>query len=62
MTQFKTFLKVRNMPDIEDLDLENLPNILSKFYTAVCTKKAGEQYQIGSFKVIRAALNRYFKQ
>ena len=35
---------------------------MSKFYTDVHTKKAGEQYQIGSFKVIRAGLNHYFKQ
>ena len=61
LSRFKTFLQVRNLPVMEDLDVKDLPSILSKFYTDVRTKKSGEQYQTGSFKVIRAGLNRYFK-
>ena len=61
LTRFKTFLQLREYPDIDDLDLDELPSILSKFYTDVRTQKAGEQYQTGSFKVIRAGLNRFFK-
>ena len=61
LTRFKAFLQLRKLPDVEDLDVDQLPQILTKFYTDVRTKKTGEQYQTGSFKVLRAGLNRYFK-
>ena len=60
LTRFKAFLQLHNLPDIDDIDLDQLPDILTKFYTDVCTK-SGEQYQTGSFKVLRAGLNRHFK-
>ena len=44
MTRFKAFLQLRHYPDIDNLDLDELLTILSKFYTDVRTKKQGEQY------------------
>ena len=62
VTRFKSYLKHRKLPDIDDIGTEELPNILTRFYTDVRTKKSNEQYQTSSFKVLRAGLNRYFKK
>ena len=61
LNRFRNFLCVRQLPDLDELQSENLPGILCKFYTDVRTKKSGKQYQTGSFEVLRAGLNRHFK-
>ena len=62
LNRFKTFLKLKQYPYIEDVKTEDLPQILTQFYTSVRTKKAGDLYQTSSFKLLRAGLNRYFKR
>ena len=59
--RLNAFLKLRELPQLEDLDDNELPSVLLKFYTDVRKIKEGEQYQTSSFKVLRAGLNRYFK-
>ena len=61
VNRFKAFLALRNYPDVEQLSDEDLPKILTKFYTDVRTMTSGENDKTSSFKVIRAGLNRYFK-
>ena len=62
LNRFRKFLQVQDLPELEDLKDQDLPDILTKFYTDVRTKKSGELYKTSSFKVIRAGLNRYFKR
>ena len=62
LTRFREYLKHANLPQLEDIQIEHLPKILTNFYMSVRTKKTGELYQTSSFKVLRAGLNRWFKQ
>ena len=61
LNKFKKFLQLRGYPDLEDLECDQLPDILTKFYTDVRTSGKGELFMTGSLKVIRVGLNRYFK-
>ena len=61
LRRLRGFLKLRSYPELEDIPTDDLPAILTKFYTDVRKKKDGTQYQTSSFKVLRAGLNRYFK-
>ena len=62
LNRFKAFLKLKQLPPLEDIKTEDLPQILTQFYGSVRTKKSGEMYQTSSFEVLRAGLNRYFKR
>ena len=71
------FLKERQLPDVDSIDLEQLPQIISDFYFSVRKKKITDDgteptekeaaraklkhYKNSSLKSGRAALNRYFK-
>ena len=59
--RFKAYLKVKQLPDIDDIDDNELPAILTTFYTDVRTKGRGELYKTSSFKVLRVGLNSHFK-
>ena len=45
MNRFKAFLALRNYPDVEQISDEDLPKILTKFYTDVRTMTSGENYK-----------------
>ena len=62
LNQLKAFLKLKNFPNLEQVKTEDLPKILTQFYSSVRTTKSGELYQTSSFKVLRAGINRYFKR
>ena len=61
MTRFCEYLKHADLPQVEDIPIDELPKILTNFYISVRTKKNGELYQTSSLKVLRAGLNRWFK-
>ena len=61
MACFKKFLQKKNLPEVDLIDYDDLPKILTRFYTDICTNKNGEMFKIGSFKVMRAGINRYCK-
>ena len=61
LTRLKAYLKVRGLAPFEELQDDELPEIITKFYTDVRTRSKGELYKTSSFKVLRAGLNRYFK-
>ena len=62
LTKLRAFLAHRDLPALELITNDELPDILTKFYTSARTQKKGELYQTSSFKVIRSGLNRYFKR
>ena len=61
LTRLRNYLKIRELPELEDIDDVDLPQIIMKFYTDVRTTTKGEMYKTSSFKVVRAGLNRHFK-
>ena len=61
MRRLRAYLAFMKMDSPEDLPYVDLPKAIEGFYTSVRTKKNGELYQTGSFKVLRAGLNRWFK-
>ena len=62
LNQFNAFLKVENLPDIEDLnDIHQLSEILQSFYTALRPIKSTD-YSAQSLKCIHSGLNRYMRK
>ena len=57
LKKFQSYLKLRKMPMENEIADEQLPRILTKFYTST----TGKLFKTGSLKVIRAGLNRHFK-
>ena len=66
------FLKERQLPDVDYLDLDQLPDIIGDFYFSARKKKISEEgidqsdnklthYKNSSLKSGHAALNHYFK-
>ena len=60
VTKLKKYLQVKKLPHIEQISVEDLPNVLFHFYVEIKPKK-DDDYSVQSFKCIRAALNSYFK-
>ena len=56
----RAYLKEKSLPNIEDIDLDDLPEILSGFFTDARTKD-GKPYTVGSMKSIRCNINRWFQ-
>ena len=52
--KLRAYLDLRNFGLLEDIANEDLPNILTTFYTDVRKQKDGEQFQASSFKMLRA--------
>ena len=61
VTQFKRFLHVRNLPDIDDISTIDLDGILFDFYSSIQPQKKTD-YSVQTLKCIRAGLNRYFRK
>lgn len=59
---FKDYLKEKKLATLEETLTENLPNILSDFYTELRKADGENDYKISTLKCIRAALNRHFKE
>ena len=60
VSQFEAYLKLKNLPNIMDIDLELLASTLRNYYVEICPQK-DENYAVQSLKCKRAALNRFFK-
>ena len=60
MVTFKEYLKEKKLSDVEQLTIDNLPDILSDFYSNL-KKIDGGNYKLQSIKCIRAGINRYMK-
>ena len=60
MTQFREYVAEKNLPLIENIKNEDLPENLFKFYLQ-CHKTDGDDYKLQSLKCLRAGINRYMK-
>ena len=60
MATFHDYLTEKQLPAIEDLTVQQLPDILMDFYTNL-RKVDGENYKLQSLKCIHAGINRYMK-
>lgn len=61
MNCFSDYLKEKKLPPVYKIESDDLPNILSDFYTELRKTDGENDYKISTLKCIRAALNRYFK-
>ena len=61
LRKFSKYLIKHELLEEGQLKDEQLPGILTKFYTDVRSSITGERFKTGSLKVIRAGLNRHFK-
>ena len=61
LNKFKSYLKLLGLSELDLIEVDQLLEILTKIYTDVRTNSKGELFMTGSFKVLRAGLNRYFK-
>lgn len=55
------YLAEKKLPDIDTISTDELPNVLSDFYTELRKVDAKGQYKTSTLKCIRAAINRYLK-
>ena len=60
MKTFLDFLREKGLPDLEDMDVKQLANVLEDFY-ANLRRLDGEDYKLQSIKCIRAGINRWTK-
>ena len=60
LKQFREYLALKKLPDVDAISAIDLPEILFHFYALVKPQKS-EKYATQSLKCIRAALNRWFK-
>ena len=60
ITILRDYLSEKQLPAVELLDIDELPDILMDFYTNL-RKVDGENYKLQSLKCIRAGINRYMK-
>ena len=56
VSQFEVYLKLKNLPNIMDIDLELLASTLRNYYVELRPQK-DENYAVQSLKCKRAALN-----
>ena len=62
MKQFAVFLAQKNLPKVDDLEIDSsLDDILADFYASVQPQKK-DDYSVQTLKCIRSGLNRYFRQ
>ena len=59
--QFSSFLQLKGLSKVEDLDDSELSEVLFDYYSSVQPQKKDE-YSVQSLKCMRAGLNRYFKK
>ena len=60
LNQFKRYLNVKNLPEVDDIPLIDLDEILFNFYSSIQPQKK-EDYSVQTLKCMRAGLNRYFR-
>lgn len=58
---FNDYLKEKKLPDAASVSTEQLPTILTDFYTELRKVDGQGEYKTSTLKCIRAALNRYYK-
>ena len=58
---FRHYLHVKNLPNIEQINVLDLGDILSDFYSCVKPQKK-DDYTVQSLKCLRSGLNRYFRK
>ena len=61
LRQFKRFLHVKSLPQVEDIATSDLDGILFEFYSSIQPQKK-EDYCVQTLKCIHAGLNRYFRK
>ena len=59
--QFTQYLLAKKLPEIDRLDLNDLPSILYDFYPAAKPIKS-DGYAVQTLKCLRSALSRYFRK
>ena len=60
MATFTDYLVEKNLPSIDQISTESLPEIMKDFYTNA-KKIDGGDYKVQSLKCLRAGINRYMK-
>ena len=61
LAQFKHFLKVKHLPEVDDIATSDIDGVLFEFYSAIQPQKK-DNYCVQILKCIHAGLNRYFRQ
>ena len=61
LAQFKHFLKVKHLPEVDDIPTPDLDGVLFEFYSAIQPQKK-DDYCDQFLKCIHVGLNRYFRQ
>ena len=61
LRQFKCFLHVKSLPQVEDIATPDLDGILFQFYSSIQPQKK-EDYCVQTLKCTCAGLNRYFRK
>ena len=59
LSQFSQYLRAKSLPKLEDISIEDLPDILYNFYPSV-KLLISDNYSIQTLKCLRSGLNRYF--
>ena len=59
LSQFSQYLAAKKLPKLQDLTVDNLPEILYNFYPSVKPLKSNN-YSVQTLKCLRSGLNRYF--
>ena len=61
MDQFKNFLLLKNLPEVDDISPQDLNKILCDFYSSVRPQKK-DDYSVQTLKCLHSGLNRYFRK
>ena len=61
LKQFSQYLRQKQLPKPEDLNIENLPRILYEYYPSLKSMKS-DNYSVQSLKCIRSGLSRYYRK
>ncbi len=58
---FAQYAQEKSLPPLDDIPVDELPEILYCFYSDLC-RQDGAEYKLSSIKCIRAGLNRHMKE
>lgn len=61
MKCFNDYLAEKNLPDADTILIDELPQVLTNFYTELRKADATNEYKTSTLKCIRAAINRHYK-
>ena len=61
LKQFSQYLRQKEMPNPEDLNIDILPKILYEYYPSLKPMKS-DNYSVQSLKCIRSGLSRYYRK